>query len=77
MEAGRAVFPDAVERRAAAPARAYLSRRGLDGERLDRFEIGFAANPATPVGASDGRGRGPALIVEAGLAMPPMTAAPL
>ena len=57
---------------AAAEARAYLERRGLDAATLDRFEIGFA--PAARQGAFTaltGKGLEAAHVVEAGIASQP------
>ena len=56
---------------AAAPARDYLQRRGLDGQTLDRWEIGFAPD-AWQALWDHLRGKGVAedLILGAGLAKP-------
>ena len=57
---------------AAAEARAYLERRGLDRAALDRFEIGFA--PDTRQGAFralTGQGIAEAKVIEAGIAASP------
>ena len=57
---------------AGAPARAYLTGRGLDEEAWDRFEIGFAPDDRHGLLADlKGRGIDEALIVDAGLAARP------
>lgn len=57
---------------AAAEARAYLDRRGLDGAAQDRFEIGFAPNVRRGLfEALIAKGVPEALIVDAGLAARP------
>lgn len=57
---------------AAAEARAYLERRGLDAATLDRFEIGFAP-PARKgaFGALTAKGIAPEDLIEAGIATRP------
>lgn len=57
---------------AAAQARAYLERRGLDNATLDRFEIGFAP-PArqSAFGALTAKGIPPEDLIEAGIASSP------
>lgn len=56
----------------AAEARGYLTRRGLDEEGLERFEIGFASNSRQALWSHlTGAGVPPAQIVEAGLAIAP------
>jgi DNA primase len=57
---------------AAAPARAYLEKRGLPEATLERFEIGFAPDSRTALYQHlTGKGVAPALIVESGLAIKP------
>ncbi|MFP4326745.1 MAG: DNA primase [Paracoccaceae bacterium] len=57
---------------AAAEARAYLERRGLDGRALDRFEIGFAPDARQGIFRHlRDMGVEEALIVEAGLCARP------
>ena len=57
---------------AAADARAYLGRRGLDEAALDRFEIGFAPNARQGAfQALTGRGLPAADLIEAGIASAP------
>ncbi len=57
---------------AAAEARDYLVRRGLDQAALDRFEIGFAPDSRTALtGALRDKGFDDALIVESGMAARP------
>jgi DNA primase len=57
---------------AAAEAREYLIRRGLDREAEDRFEIGFAPDSRTALtSALREKGFDEALIVEAGMAAKP------
>lgn len=57
---------------AAAEARDYLARRGLDAAALERFEIGFAPDQRTALtSALREKGFDEALIVEAGMAARP------
>lgn len=57
---------------AAAEARDYLARRGLDAAALERFEIGFAPDQRTALTAAmREKGFDEALIVEAGMAARP------
>jgi DNA primase len=57
---------------AAAEARAYLARRGLDAATIERFEIGFAPNARDGLQAAlKGKGVSPELIEAAGLARTP------
>jgi DNA primase len=57
---------------AAAEARAYLTRRGLKPDALERFGIGFAADARHGLWAHlTGAGVAPDLIVDAGLAIKP------
>ncbi|WEF25789.1 DNA primase [Paracoccus sp. S3-43] len=63
---------------AAAQARDYLARRGLDAAALDRFEIGFAPDSRTALTAAlRDKGFDDALIVESGMsALPDKGGAP-
>jgi len=57
---------------AAAEARAYLERRGLNAAALERWEIGFAPDSRTALFEHlRAKGMDANLIVEAGLAVPP------
>ena len=57
---------------AAADARAYLDRRGLNGEALQQFEIGFAPNDRAGLkSALMGRGLSEQLLVDTGLIIKP------
>jgi DNA primase len=59
---------------AAAEARAYLTRRGLKPDALERFGIGFAADARHGLWAHlTGAGVAPDLIVDAGLAIKPVS----
>ncbi|WP_416914463.1 MAG: DNA primase [Roseicyclus sp.] len=72
MEAAVAHYRLQLKTGAAAEARAYLDRRGLDASALDRFEIGFA--PGIRQGALTaltGKGIPEADVVEAGIATRP------
>ncbi len=61
-----------LKTQAAADARAYLERRGLSGDILDRFEIGFAPNGRNAtMQALSGKGIPPADLIEAGVASKP------
>ncbi len=56
---------------AGAAARDYLESRGLTGEALDRWEIGFAPDGGQALWSHlTGAGIAPDLIIEAGLALP-------
>ena len=60
-----------LKTQAAADARAYLDRRGLDGATLDRFEIGFAPDAWQGLwDAMTGKGFDADLLLDAGLAKP-------
>lgn len=72
MEAAVKFFRLQLGTGAAAEARAYLARRGLEAPALSRFEIGHA--PAARRALWDhltGRGLRPGLIVESGMAIAP------
>ncbi|SNR52838.1 DNA primase [Paracoccus sediminis] len=57
---------------AAAEARDYLARRGLDADALERFEIGFAPDSRTALTAAlRDKGFNETLIVESGMAVKP------
>ncbi|MCU0906925.1 MAG: CHC2 zinc finger domain-containing protein, partial [Rhodobacteraceae bacterium] len=56
---------------AGGPARDYLAGRGLTGDALDRWEIGFAPDGGQALWSHlTGAGVAPDLIIEAGLALP-------
>jgi DNA primase len=56
---------------AGGPARDYLAGRGLTGDALDRWEIGFAPDGGQALWSHlTGAGIAPELIIEAGLALP-------
>jgi len=56
---------------AGGPARDYLASRGLTGDALDRWEIGFAPDGGQALWSHlTGAGIAPDLIIEAGLALP-------
>jgi len=72
-EAAVAHFRLQLKTRAAAEARDYLERRGLDAATLDRFEIGFAS-PDRKQGAFaalTGKGLSEDRVIEAGIATRP------
>ncbi|PWK60901.1 DNA primase [Roseicyclus mahoneyensis] len=71
-EAGVAHFRLQLRTAAAAEARAYLDRRGLDAATLERFEIGFAPAARQGVfGALTAKGIAAEDVIEAGLATRP------
>ncbi|MEM7722336.1 MAG: DNA primase [Pseudomonadota bacterium] len=71
-EAAVAHFRLQLKTGAAAEARAYLERRGLDQAILDRFEIGFAPNARQGTyTALTGKGLEAAHVIEAGIATKP------
>jgi len=65
-------FQMSLKTGAAADARAYLDRRGLNGEALQQFEIGFAPNDRAGVkSALMGRGISEQQLVDTGLIIKP------
>ena len=72
MEAAARFFRMQLSTGAAARARDYLQGRGLQGDALERFEIGFAPPARQALWAHlTGAGIAPAKIIEAGLAIAP------
>ncbi|MEJ6393946.1 DNA primase [Gymnodinialimonas sp. 2305UL16-5] len=71
-EAAVAHFRLQLKTQAAAEARAYLERRGMDQATLDRFEFGFAPNARQGTfQALTGKGFAADQVIEAGLASKP------
>ncbi|WP_224815887.1 DNA primase [Hasllibacter sp. MH4015] len=71
-EAAVSHFRLQLKTQAAAEARAYLERRGMDEATLDRFEIGFAPNARDATfQALTGKGLNPEHLVEANIAAQP------
>ncbi|SCY90740.1 DNA primase [Paracoccus tibetensis] len=71
-EASARWFRLQLQTSAAAEARDYLTRRGLDAAALERFEIGFAPDQRTALTAAlREKGFDEALIVEAGMSARP------
>ena len=65
-------FQMALKTGAAADARAYLDRRGLSGEALAQFEIGFAPNDRSGLKtALMGRGISEQMLIDTGLIIKP------
>ena len=48
MEAATGFFEDRLRSGEGAAARAYLEERGLDGETIERFRLGYAGGARTP-----------------------------
>ncbi|NKX43390.1 DNA primase [Roseicyclus persicicus] len=70
-EAAVAHFRLQLKTGAAADARAYLARRGLDAATRDRFEIGYAPARQGVLAALTAKGLKPEDVIEAGLATTP------
>ena len=72
MEAANSFFRLQLKTTPAAPARAYLEKRGLTQDHLDRFEVGFAPDGRTTLTDHlKSKGLAEADIIDAGLAIKP------
>lgn len=69
MTASNGFFQEQLRGSAAAPARAYLTQRGIDDETIERFQLGYAPNGWTHLTeAMCAQGIPPAHLARAGLA---------
>ncbi|SDN42100.1 DNA primase [Lutimaribacter pacificus] len=71
MEQAVNFFRLSLAQQAAAGARDYLARRGLDGAAQDRFELGYAPEGNALFAHLTGKGIDPQKIIDAGLAARP------